>query len=226
MLFLNLNWHIGYKTWFSLGKENFNVFSCCDGIRSNANIIIFILSYGNCTFRFWYVSMVACAQNKKTCKWEHVHNMNMTLSYDLTLVNGNPESVHHRHYFEYHFSYDTQVRLNKQRWHLKSVVYFQYALAIKPYFIFLGFAKSISTFTRLVYYTYPSSIFRGCETKTPDSKASYSSITFGICGHSADIISLWLICTKWCRNQSIQYSWWCYGDFCTGTILSIIQSFE
>ena len=70
-------------------------------------------------------------------------------------------------------------------------------------FHLLGFAKSIFTFTRLVYYTYPTSIFRGCETKTPDSKASYSSTNFGIFGHSADIISLWLICSKWCRNQSI-----------------------
>ena len=150
----------------------------------------------------------------------------MTLSYDLTLVNGNPESAHHRHYFEYHFSYDTQVRSNEQRRHLKSAIEIWVRFVYQILFHFLGFAKSIFTFTRSIYYTYPSSIFRGCETKTPNSKAAYSRINFGICGHSADIISLWLICTKWSRNQSIQCSWWCYGDFCTGTILFLIQSLE
>ena len=65
-----------------------------------------------CFSRFWYVSMVACIQNESTCKWEHVKAGNLTISYDLTLVNGNPESTHHRHYFQYHFSYDTQVRHN------------------------------------------------------------------------------------------------------------------
>merc|ERR1711981_1148116 len=42
--------------------------------------------------RFWYVSMVACIQDEVTCKWEHVRDENSTISYDLTLVNGNPES--------------------------------------------------------------------------------------------------------------------------------------
>ena len=53
--------------------------------------------------------MVACIQNRSTCKWEHVRDLNATISYDLTLVNGNPDSARRRHYFEYHFSYDTQV---------------------------------------------------------------------------------------------------------------------
>ena len=53
--------------------------------------------------------MVACIQNRSTCKWEHVRDLNATISYDLTLVNGNPVSPRRQHYFEYHFSYDTQV---------------------------------------------------------------------------------------------------------------------
>uniref|UniRef100_A0A0K2V630 Transmembrane protein 145like [Nasonia vitripennis] n=1 Tax=Lepeophtheirus salmonis TaxID=72036 RepID=A0A0K2V630_LEPSM len=56
--------------------------------------------------RFWYVSIVACARNKTTCKWEPVID-DVELSYDMWLVNGNPENAN-KNLLRYQFSCDKQ----------------------------------------------------------------------------------------------------------------------
>ena len=59
-------------------------------------------------FRFWYLSLVACRRNPGTCEWEHVSDFDSEISYDLYLVNGNPEG-RNKNIFEFQYSYDNQV---------------------------------------------------------------------------------------------------------------------
>ena len=55
--------------------------------------------------------MVACRRNPKTCEWEHVADFDSEISYDLFVVNGNPEG-RNKNIFEFQYSYDNQVKLN------------------------------------------------------------------------------------------------------------------
>ncbi|KAK3853937.1 hypothetical protein Pcinc_039549 [Petrolisthes cinctipes] len=56
--------------------------------------------------RFWYLSLVACVWDRKTCEWRH-QDQPLHLRYHLTIVNGNPSATTHS-IFEYHFSFDKQ----------------------------------------------------------------------------------------------------------------------
>lgn len=64
-------------------------------------------------FRFWYISITSCYQNKQTCKWHHYdHFKNITenfplIDFNFEVVNGNPKSQAHN-FFIFHFSFDQQ----------------------------------------------------------------------------------------------------------------------
>ena len=53
------------------------------------------------------MSLVSCWRNKTTCEWRH-SKANLTLAYDLWLVNGDPDETGGKNVFTYHFSYDNQ----------------------------------------------------------------------------------------------------------------------
>ncbi|XP_013067214.2 uncharacterized protein LOC106055487 [Biomphalaria glabrata] len=58
--------------------------------------------------RFWYLSFVSCyrdIQGKKKCEWQSSHDSDLTLKYDIWLVNGNP-SVKGLNPFEHQFSFE------------------------------------------------------------------------------------------------------------------------
>jgi len=57
--------------------------------------------------RFWYLSLVACFQNKTSCEWEYYDGLQHKLDYHIELVNGNPSKEPYSP-FIYHFSYDQQ----------------------------------------------------------------------------------------------------------------------
>ncbi|XP_063216175.1 transmembrane protein 145 [Bacillus rossius redtenbacheri] len=59
--------------------------------------------------RFWYVSLVACYRNQETCRWHHFQD-EIELSYDIWLVNGNPNQSTHNP-LGYQFSFDRQDTL-------------------------------------------------------------------------------------------------------------------
>ncbi|CAD6241939.1 GSCOCG00009385001-RA-CDS [Cotesia congregata] len=56
--------------------------------------------------RFWYISIVSCYRNIKTCKWEWF-NESINIDYDVWLVNGNPNNSGFNS-LTYQFSYDRQ----------------------------------------------------------------------------------------------------------------------
>ncbi|CAG7725104.1 unnamed protein product [Allacma fusca] len=56
--------------------------------------------------KFWYVSLVACYRDPKTCKWKHSRNYT-AVQYDIWLVNGNPYTKA-QNPLEYQFSFDRQ----------------------------------------------------------------------------------------------------------------------
>ncbi|KAI5636154.1 rhodopsin-like GPCR transmembrane domain-containing protein [Phthorimaea operculella] len=71
--------------------------------------------------RFWYVSMVACYLDEKTCSWHHYTgasatnnktsmNMPQTIQYDFWLVNGSPNLSFYNTLL-YQFSFDRQNTL-------------------------------------------------------------------------------------------------------------------
>nr|QVK45727.1 G protein-coupled receptor [Proales similis] len=65
--------------------------------------------------RFWYVSLVACSRDTKTCRWNYLPDLNVSnastpidsyiIGYDIWLVNGNPDE-NHLNPFEHQFSYE------------------------------------------------------------------------------------------------------------------------
>lgn len=56
--------------------------------------------------RFWYISMVACYRDPKTCKWKHLDE-EAEIDYDIWFVNGNP-NVSGNNPVLYQFSFDQQ----------------------------------------------------------------------------------------------------------------------
>lgn len=70
------------------------------------------------SFRFWYISMVACYRNSTTCTWHYfdankfgdASNVNYDIDYDIHLVNGNPRQSS-ANPFTFHFSFDQQYIL-------------------------------------------------------------------------------------------------------------------
>jgi len=56
------------------------------------------------TFRFWYLSLVAC-QRSRSCKWKEIRNMDIEVEYDIWMVNGDPASKH-LNPFEHQFSFE------------------------------------------------------------------------------------------------------------------------
>ncbi|KAJ1521160.1 hypothetical protein ONE63_002855 [Megalurothrips usitatus] len=56
--------------------------------------------------RFWYISMVACYRDPKTCQWKHLDE-EAELDYDIWFVNGNP-NVSGNNPVLYQFSFDRQ----------------------------------------------------------------------------------------------------------------------
>jgi hypothetical protein len=52
---------------------------------------------------------VACRRNPRTCEWEHVSDFDSEISYDLHVVNGNPEG-RNKNIFEFQYSFENQVR--------------------------------------------------------------------------------------------------------------------
>ncbi len=60
--------------------------------------------------RFWYVSLVSCRRDADTCRWEHARGAaNVSVDYDLWLVNGDPSRQNRNPFFKYQYSYDQQV---------------------------------------------------------------------------------------------------------------------
>lgn len=55
--------------------------------------------------RFWYVSMVAC--HRVNCTWTRSADLDVTVDYDIWLVNGNPFSTN-RNPFKFQFSFEKQ----------------------------------------------------------------------------------------------------------------------
>ncbi|CAF1640400.1 unnamed protein product, partial [Adineta ricciae] len=55
--------------------------------------------------RFWYLSLISCYWHPNTCQWEKVDE-DFRITYDIWVVNGNPEAKTRDNRFEYHFSYD------------------------------------------------------------------------------------------------------------------------
>ena len=63
------------------------------------------------SFRFWYLSMVACYINETTCEWHHYDPIwSYTIDYDIWLVNGSP-NVSALSTLTYQFSFDRQNTL-------------------------------------------------------------------------------------------------------------------
>lgn len=56
--------------------------------------------------RFWYVSMVSCHRTAN-CTWVHESDLDVSIDYDIWLVNGNPYT-RHQNPFEYQFSFEHQ----------------------------------------------------------------------------------------------------------------------
>ena len=59
-------------------------------------------------FRFWYISLVACHRPRKGkagCQWSYNQSIDVTIDYDIWLVNGSPDSKH-QNPFEHQFSYE------------------------------------------------------------------------------------------------------------------------
>lgn len=79
-------------------------------------VCLFLFVIDNLTkfcFRFWYLSIVSCYRNPKTCEWEYYDHSKLsgnsssivpTLNYQITIVNGLPTKLP----FIYHFSFDQQ----------------------------------------------------------------------------------------------------------------------
>lgn len=58
---------------------------------------------------FWYVSMVACYHDPKTCEWHHYEPHGpLEIDYDIWVVNGNPNNSA---FSTYQFSFDRQNTL-------------------------------------------------------------------------------------------------------------------
>ncbi len=70
-------------------------------------IVLFPIVLGEIAFRYWYVSLVSCTRNRSTCEWEPTAK-DLTVNYDLWLVNGNPRGK--KDPFVYQYSADQQVR--------------------------------------------------------------------------------------------------------------------
>ncbi len=59
-------------------------------------------------FRYWYISMVSCYRipsGDQRCNWTYDTNQNVTLDYDVWLVNG-PPHMKHINPFEHQFSFE------------------------------------------------------------------------------------------------------------------------
>ncbi|GFS11675.1 integral membrane protein GPR180-like [Elysia marginata] len=57
--------------------------------------------------RFWYLSFVACGRDtsKRKCEWQSYKDLDITIDYDIWLVNGDP-SLKGLNPFEHHFSFE------------------------------------------------------------------------------------------------------------------------
>lgn len=57
--------------------------------------------------RFWYLSFVACGRDtsKRKCEWQSNKDLDLTIDYDIWLVNGDP-SMKGLNPFEHHFSFE------------------------------------------------------------------------------------------------------------------------
>ena len=98
--FLNAAFFVGSFIWLSFNRI------CYVRISLHQHKITYFTLF----FRFWYLSLVACRRNPATCEYEYVSDFDSEISYDLYLVNGNPEG-RNKNIFEFQYSYDNQVFL-------------------------------------------------------------------------------------------------------------------